>query len=164
MVILGLDPGYAILGYGLVESDGIHFSLIDVGVIRTSAGIPLPQRLVSLYNGTRALMMEYSPQAVAVEKLFFGKNVKTAIDVGQARGAILVAGAQNNTDIFEYTPLQVKQAIVGYGRAEKQQVELMVCQMLGLTQAPKPDDAADALAIAICHGLSMRSRALLEYK
>lgn len=156
MIILGIDPGIAILGWGVIESDGIKSKLIDAGVITTPAKTPLAERLVAVYRGARRIIEEFKPDNIAMEELFFGKNVKTAIEVGQARGAAVVAATQDGTKLYEYTPLQVKQAVVGYGRAEKKQIEQMVCVLLGLKEAPKPDDAADAVAIALCHAFSMR--------
>ncbi len=152
MRILGIDPGYAIVGYGAIEHfEGKNRSL-GYGAITTQAGIPLPDRLSEIYRDMLTLLELYRPEAVAVEELFFNTNVKTAIQVGHARGVILLACQQKNVPIFEYTPLQVKQAVVGYGRAEKKQVMEMTKILLGLNQIPRPDDAADALAIAICHG------------
>ena len=151
MLILGIDPGLATLGYGLVKETGGSLNTLDYGTIETRAGIDMPKRLVRIYEGVCQLVEEFSPDAVAIEELFFNKNVKTAIIVGQARGVAIVAAAKYNIDVYEYTPLQVKQAVAGYGRAEKEQVQSMVKMLLGLREIPRPDDAADALAISVCH-------------
>ena len=156
MLVLGVDPGIAITGYGLVRRTGHHLENLAFGTVRTPAGTPLPVRLLSLYRELRQLIVDYQPEAVAVEELFFCKNARTAMIVGQARGVILLAAADAGLAVAEYTPLQVKQAVVGYGRAEKRQVQEMVRILLALRELPKPDDAADALAIAICHAHSYR--------
>lgn len=152
MRIIGIDPGYAIVGYGILDSVGIRFNAVDYGVITTPAKIPIEDRLEMIYDSLTELIKKYRPEAMAVEELFFNSNHTTAIPVAEARGVILLCAKQNGIGIFEYTPLQVKQAVVGYGRAEKQQVISMTTTLLGLPKPPKPDDAADALAIAICHG------------
>lgn len=152
MRILGIDPGYAIVGYGVVEHERGRNKYISHGAATTPAGMPLHLRLMEIYSDMGILIDKYKPDAVAVEELFFNTNVKTAIQVGHARGVILLACAEKGVELFEYTPLQVKQAVVGYGRAEKKQVMEMTKILLGLSAVPKPDDAADALAIAICHG------------
>ncbi|HWJ03791.1 MAG TPA: crossover junction endodeoxyribonuclease RuvC [Verrucomicrobiae bacterium] len=157
MKILGIDPGTAILGYGIVVTEGNRFKGIDYACLYTKAGTPLAERLKYLYDNLYRLILEHRPDHVVVEELFFNKNTTTALAVGHARGIILLAAAQANVPVFEYTPLQVKQAVVGYGRADKNQVQQMVKTLLGLNQIPKPDDAADALAIAICHAHSFRS-------
>lgn len=154
MVIIGIDPGFAITGYGILEYTGNKFKLIDVGVITTEANMELSDRLLALNNGLDALITQYRPDAMAVEELFFNTNVKTAIKVGHGRGVALLAAAKAGIKVFEYTPLQVKQAVVGYGRATKDQVQQMVKVLLNMDKIPKPDDAADALAIAICHAHS----------
>ncbi len=141
----------AICGYGLVEGEGDQQSLVTYGAITTEAGQPLAGRLQQVYQGLQELIARYQPQEVAVEELFFSKNARTALAVGQARGVVLLAAANAGLAVAEYTPLQVKQAIVGYGRAEKSQVQQMVRVILGLDHIPQPDDAADALAVAICH-------------
>ena len=156
MIILGIDPGTAITGYGLVSHEGNHLKRITHGVIRTSPELPMATRLSRIYQGLGELMAQYQPEVVAVEELFFNKNVRTALAVGQARGVILLSAATAGLEIAEYTPLQVKQAVVGYGRAEKMQVQEMVRVLLCLSEIPKPDDAADALAIAICHAHSRK--------
>jgi len=152
MRILGIDPGYAIVGYGVVDLNRSKFTPVDYGVITTPAKIPIEDRLLSIYNEVGAIMDKYKPDAMAVEELFFNSNHTTAIPVAEARGIILLAAKQRGIRQFEYTPLQVKSAVVGYGRAEKNQVIAMTTSLLGLPRPPKPDDAADALAIAICHG------------
>lgn len=161
MLILGIDPGTAITGYGLVRSDGDNLVLEDYGVITTLSGSPLPARLQRIYRELRALIEERSPMAVAVEEIFFSRNVRTALTVGQARGVVLLAAAEAGLAVHEYTPLQVKQAIVGYGRATKDQVQQMIKMLLGLETIPQPDDAADAIAVAICHIHSARLTSII---
>ena len=156
MIILGVDPGTAITGYGLIQSDGTDLGLIDYGAIMTPSDWSLPQRLVKIHRELQALITKHRPSDAVVEKLFFSRNVRTALSVGQARGVALLAAAQHNVAIHEYTPLEVKQAVVGYGRAEKMQIQQMVKMLLQLDSIPQPDDAADALAIAICHAHSAR--------
>lgn len=151
-VALGIDPGTAITGYGVVglTVEG-HFELLACGVIRTEAGVPMQLRLRELFEDLRRIIAEFQPDSLAVEKLFFGRNVTTAISVGQARGAVLLAAAMENLDVFEYTPAEIKQAIAGYGNAEKRQVQEMVQRLLDLPFIPTPDDAADGVAVAVCH-------------
>lgn len=156
MIILGIDPGTAITGYGVVSHQGNHLKYIACGVIRTEAKLPTAARLIEIHRQLGELISYYRPDAAAVEELFFNKNVTTALTVGQARGVILLALATAGLPIAEYTPLQVKQAVVGYGRAEKNQIQEMVRMLLCLPEIPKPDDAADALAIAICHAHSRK--------
>jgi len=156
MLILGIDPGTAIMGYGLIEKKGQTLLPIEYACWRTSKDLPMAQRLKILYDSLEQLLFKYSPDAVAVEELFFNRNTTTAIAVGQARGIILLGAAQKNIDVYEYTPLQVKQAVVGYGKADKKQVQFMVRALLSLKEIPKPDDTADALAIAICHANCFR--------
>jgi crossover junction endodeoxyribonuclease RuvC len=156
MVILGIDPGTAITGYGVVSHEGNHLKRIAYGVVRTGPETPMTLRLRHVYEEIGAIIAKFSPEVVAVEELFFNKNVRTALAVGQARGVILLAAENAGLEVVEYTPLQVKQAVVGYGRAEKMQVQEMVRMLLCLTEIPKPDDAADALAIAICHAHSRK--------
>lgn len=151
MRILGIDPGYAIVGWGVIDYRGTQFSVVDYGAILTEAGVPFNERLEAIYDETDALMRRYAPEAMAIEKLFYNTNAKTVIDVGQARGVLVLAAQKHRLDIAEYTPLQVKQSVVGYGRAEKKQVQEMTKLILNLDRIPKPDDTADALAIAICH-------------
>lgn len=151
MIILGIDPGYAIVGWGVIEYTSNRFTVIDYGAVTTEAGTPFNDRLKEVYDGIDSIMKRYSPEALSIEKLFYNTNAKTVIDVAQARGVINLAAVQNNIPIFEYTPLQVKQSVVGYGRAEKKQVQEMTRVILKLAKIPKPDDTADALAMAICH-------------
>ena len=160
MIILGIDPGTAITGYGLIEARGNQYRLLDYGCIRTAANMPAPQRLEKLHRGMMQLLQEGKPEQVAVEKLFFSRNVTTAIPVGQARGVLLLACAQRGLKVAEYTPLQIKQTIVGYGRAEKQQIQFMVARLLQMKSPPKSDDAADALAIALTHAQFLLTKAL----
>lgn len=158
MVILGIDPGFAIVGFGVLEEKRGNQRLISCGAITTPAGQPLPARLLQIENDMDELLAAFHPQAMAVEELFFHNNVTTGIGVAQARGVILTAAERAGIDIFEYTPSQVKQAVVGYGKAEKRQVMDMTKRLLGLKAVPKPDDAADAVAIALCHARSATSR------
>lgn len=162
MRILGIDPGTAIVGYGLIEKIRSGYLCKGFGSVRTSSKKSLPDRLQQIYRELQALIDEFQPDCLAVEELFFNKNTKTALAVGQARGVILLAGVEKNLPVFEYTPLQVKQAIAGYGRAEKRQVQEMVKILLKLEKKPTPDDAADALAIAICHAHSHKLNELLS--
>ena len=151
MKILGIDPGYAILGYGVVEKTGNKFKVCSYGAITTDAGMPMMDRLEHIYDSLREIIDEEKPDVAAIEELFFNTNAKTAILVGQARGVAALACVKGGLEIDEYTPLQIKQALVGYGRADKKQVQAMVKTILNLKEVPKPDDTADALAIAICH-------------
>ncbi|MCQ2551056.1 MAG: crossover junction endodeoxyribonuclease RuvC [Clostridia bacterium] len=154
MRILGIDPGYAIMGWGVVELKGNHFSVIAYDSILTDAGVDMEKRLKILYDNLLEIIERYQPEEVAIEELFFNNNATTAIKVGEARGVALLACANSGLKIAEYTPLQIKQALVGYGRAEKKQVQNMVKAILNLKAVPKPDDTADALAAAVCHGHS----------
>lgn len=151
MRILGIDPGIAIVGFGFIDKKGSQLTPVQYGSIQTEAHTEPAERLKQVYDALIQLIDKYQPQQIAVEKLFFNRNVTTAFTVGQARGVILLAAAQKGLQIGEYTPLQVKQAVVGYGKAEKRQVQEMVKMFLNLREIPKPDDVADALAIAICH-------------
>ena len=151
MVILGIDPGLAIVGWGVIDYGKNRFRTIDYGSLQTPAGEATETRLVNIYSGMQELIKRYKPSCMAVEELFFNTNITTGIRVSQARGVILLAAAQAGIEIAEYTPLQVKQAITGYGRAEKRQVMEMVKNFLNLERVPKPDDTADALAPAVCH-------------
>lgn len=160
MVILGIDPGYAIVGIGVIRYEGNHFRPLEYDAITTPAKMPTPLRLKHIYEQINLFLDKYHPDAVAIEELFFNNNAKTAIAVGQARGVLLVAAANRNIPICEYTPLQIKQAVTGYGRADKKQIQSMVKMMLGLDVVPKPDDAADALAVAICHAHSHKMNGL----
>lgn len=160
--ILGIDPGVAIVGFGIIDTDRNKISLVQCGVITTPAHTQLSSRLNSIYLDLQELIGAFKPDAIAVEELFFNTNITTGISVAQARGVILLACYQSGIPVFEYTPLQVKQAVVGYGRAEKKQVMDMVKRILHLQDVPKPDDAADAVAIALCHARS--STSLLSQK
>ena len=162
MLVLGIDPGTAITGYGLVREERDGLSLLACGVIRTPAKEALPERLKRIYTELCDIIRTYRPEAMAVEQIFFSNNARTAFAVGQARGVCLLAGVEGGVAVHEYTPLQVKQAVVGYGQATKEQVQQMVRMLLELEAAPQPDDAADAVAIAICHHHSARMRDLLR--
>ena len=163
MKILGIDPGLAIVGWGVVEHRGMQFRTVAYGSMQTPAKTRTEERLHSIFKGMQELLDTYRPDAIAVEELFFNTNITTGIRVAEARGVVLLAAEMASVPIFEYTPLQVKQAVVGYGRAEKRQVISMVTRLLGLKEAPKPDDTADALAIAICHAHSGGSRLAAYY-
>lgn len=158
MRILGIDPGIAIVGWGVIEYSGNRFRTLGYGSIQTPSTMSTEQRLVEIYKGIGELIETYKPECMSIEELFWNTNQTTGIRVSEARGVILLAAAQKPIDIFEYTPLQVKQAVVGYGRAEKKQVISMVTMLLGLEKPPKPDDTADALALAICHAHSGNSK------
>lgn len=152
MIILGIDPGYAILGWGVIEKTGNRFRTLDFGAVTTRKEMAMPDRLEVLYDGLREIIEDYKPDVASIEKLFFNTNTTTAINVGQARGVAILACIKGGLDVVEYTPLEIKQALVGYGRAEKQQIQFMVKTLLNLKTVPKPDDTADALAAAVCHG------------
>lgn len=154
MRILGIDPGIALTGFGVIDKSGVRIESGGYGHISTERGTPVPERLKVLYDDMVNIVVEYRPDVMAVEELFFNKNAKTAIIAAQARGVIILAAVNCGVGVVEYTPLQVKQAVIGYGRASKQQVQYMVRELLGLKEIPRPDDAADALAIAICHANS----------
>jgi crossover junction endodeoxyribonuclease RuvC len=156
MKILGIDPGYATLGWGIIEQKGSSFYPVAYGAIFTKADEPMEKRLQIIYNSLGAIIDEYQPDGMSVEELFFNTNTKTAILVSQARGVIILAAAEKSVPFYEYTPLQIKQALVGYGRADKNQVQQMVKRILSLDTIPKPDDTADALAAAVCHCNSWR--------
>lgn len=162
MVILGIDPGIAIVGYGLIVSERGNFSLIDYGVIRTPKDESTPVRLAMIEEGLIKLIERYKPDCIAIEELFFANNVKTAITVAEARGVILLTAVKNCGKLYEYTPLQIKQAITGYGKADKLQVQTMVKMMLKLKAIPRPDDAADALAVALTHGQTNKMAGLFS--
>ncbi|MDO4743699.1 MAG: crossover junction endodeoxyribonuclease RuvC [bacterium] len=151
MRVLGIDPGYAIIGYGVVDYRCNRFSPVSFGAVTTAATEKFSVRLEKIYDGINEIINTYKPDAMSIEKLFFNTNTKTAIDVAQARGVILLAAKKNNVPVFEYTPLQVKQSVTGYGRAEKKQIMEMTRILLNLDKVPKPDDTADALALAVCH-------------
>jgi crossover junction endodeoxyribonuclease RuvC len=159
--VLGIDPGTAITGYGIVEGEGDSLTLVTYGAITTPANQPLPQRLQQIYRQLQALIAEWHPQSAAVEELFFSKNARTALVVGHARGVALLAITDAGLPIQEYKPAEVKQAVAGYGGAPKDQVQGMVQLLLGLEDIPRPDDAADALAVAICHSHSARWQSLV---
>jgi len=151
MKALGIDPGTATTGYGILEGEGDDIKVVDYGCIKTSSKETSSARLKKIFSDMKNIISKYKPKCIAVEKLFFGVNTKTAMAVGQARGVILLAASQAGLDIAEYTPLEVKMALTGYGRADKQQMQQMVKRLLKLDKIPKPDDAADALAVALCH-------------
>lgn len=157
MIIMGLDPGYAIVGFGIVAYEGNRFKVLDYGAITTDKDDDFSHRLKEVYDGVTYLLQKWKPCAMSVEKLFFNTNTTTAIGVAEARGVCLLSAFENNAELFEYTPLQVKQSVTGYGRADKKQVQEMTRVLLGLDSVPKPDDTADALAIAICHAHSSGS-------
>lgn len=164
MLILGIDPGTAITGYGIVSVSGNKLKAVDYGCVRTEAKIPLYRRLQQINHEICRLIEEFKPDHFAIEELFFNKNTRTALSVGQARGVALLAAANAGLVIAEYTPLQVKQAVVGYGRADKSQVQYMVKTILSLREIPKPDDTADALALAICHTHFFKTQDILGSK
>ena len=152
IVVLGIDPGYALMGWGVVESEGSRMKLLGYGCVETKAGVPMQHRLRTLQLSIRDLVNIYQPDDVAFEELFFARNVTTALMVGAARGAAIIAAAEYTENLYEYTPMQIKQAVTGYGGAQKPQVQEMVRRLLCLQSVPKPDDTADALAMAITHG------------
>lgn len=156
MIIFGMDPGYATSGYGVISYIGNKFELITYGTVETESKLDFPLRLKIIYDSYIKLIETYKPDAVAIEELFFNNNIKTAIAVGQARGVHLLAAVNAGVPLYEYTPLQIKQGIVGYGRAQKRQVQEMVKLFLNMDKIPKPDDAADGLAVAICHAHSLK--------
>ncbi len=158
MLILGIDPGYAIVGFGVLESAGGRQRLVRCGALKTPAGMALPARLLQIARDMETLIGQFHPQAMAIEELFFNHNVTTGIGVAQARGVILMTAEKLSVPVYEYNPSQVKQAVVGYGKAEKRQVMDMTKRLLGLSSVPKPDDAADAVAIALCHARSSTSQ------
>lgn len=158
MRILGIDPGTGILGFGVIDFDKRGKStLVDAGVIRTPVKQPDSERLLTIYTELSELISELNPEVMSVEKLFFAQNVTTAMSVAQARGVVLLCGEQRNLELHEYTPLQIKQALTGYGRADKKQIQEMVRVVLGLRDVPKPDDCADALAAAICFSMHRKT-------
>jgi crossover junction endodeoxyribonuclease RuvC len=161
MLVIGIDPGTAITGYGLVrEEKNGGLTVVDYGVVRTPAKLPMPERLLSLYRQLKEITLLHRPDSGAVEKLFFQKNVRTAISVGQGRGVAILALAEAEMPISEYTPNEIKQAVAGYGGADKAQMQYMVKAVLNLDKTPQPDDAADALAVAVCHIHSTRYQSL----
>ena len=164
MRILGIDPGVATIGFGLIEADRASVRLVQYGVITTPAGLPLSNRLYQISQDMSQLLEQFKPQEMAVEELFFSKNITTGIAVAHGRGVILLEAERAGVPAFEYTPMQVKQAVAGYGGAEKKQVMLMTQRLLKMKKIPRPDDAADALAIAICHGRSATRLLNMERK
>ncbi len=156
--ILGIDPGYAIVGFGILDYDGINFYPVEYGAVTTEAGTIFTERLRAIHEDIEFILDKFRPDCMAVEKLYFTTNQKTAIDVAQARGVTILSAAVRHIPVTEYTPLQVKVSVTGYGKAEKRQMMEMTRSLLGLAHIPKPDDAADALAVAICHGHSVRWR------
>ena len=165
MIILGIDPGIATLGYGVLLAEGGRFSAVDYGVVTTPKGTPLPERLEKLEEGVAALFDRFKPDEVAVEELFFTKNITNGIMVAEARGVVLLTARRRVGDnIFEYTPNQIKMALTGYGGAQKKQMQMMVQTLLKLKSLPRPDDAADALAVALCHGHASRLRTQFRIK
>lgn len=162
MVILGIDPGLATLGYGVIEAEGGRCRLIQYGVVTTAAGQPMPVRLRAIFEGVGQLMDIYAPADVAFEELFFSKNITTGMAVSAARGAALVAVAQRTENIYEYTPMQIKQAVTGYGGADKHQVQHMVKLLLHMQEIARPDDAADAIAVALTHANSIHAKQMFK--
>ncbi|MBQ9922840.1 MAG: crossover junction endodeoxyribonuclease RuvC [Clostridia bacterium] len=158
MIILGIDPGIAIVGWGVLRYENGRFTPLAYGSVQTKAGLKVEDRLKMVYDGVSEIINKYHPDVMSIEELFWNTNQKTGIVVAEARGVILLSAREAGIPIFEYTPLQVKQAIVGYGRAEKRQVIMMVTTFLGLKEPPKPDDTADAIALAICHGHNAGSK------
>lgn len=161
MLVVGVDPGTAITGYGLVREDGDRLTLVDCGVVTTAPDLLLPARLQAIYRGLTEVIGRYKPDAAAVEELFFSRNARTALAVGHARGVALLALADGGLSVSEYKPMEVKLAVAGFGGADKHQVQEMVRLLLGLERAPQPDDAADAVAVAVCHVHSARMAALV---
>jgi len=149
--VLGIDPGYALMGWSVIDSKGSGMKLVNYGCIETKAGVPMPDRLRTLQLGIRDLLTIYKPDDVAFEELFFARNVTTALMVGAARGAAIIAAAEYTRNLYEYTPMQIKLAVTGYGKADKKQIQQMVKLLLRMDEIPKPDDAADAIACAITH-------------
>ena len=158
MRILGIDPGYAIVGYGVVDHEGMNFRPVEYGAVTTDAGTLFEERLKIIYEGINEIILRTRPDAISLEQLFYYSNQTTVIYVAEARGVILLAARMNDIPVYEYTPMQVKQAVTGYGKAVKKQVQEMTRLMLKLQAIPKPDDTADALAMAICHGNCFRSQ------
>ncbi len=163
MRILGIDPGYAIVGFGVLDYDGYKFTPVHFGAITTKANSDFNLRLKTIFDDMNTVIEQFKPDALSIEKLFFNTNQKTVINVAEARGVILLSATNFGIPVYEYTPLQVKQSVVGYGQAEKKQVMEMTRKILKLSAVPKPDDTADALAIAICHGHSSRGVQIPKY-
>lgn len=153
MRILGIDPGTATTGFGAIDVKAGKYSFVDAGVIKTPAKTPMEERLETIFENITEIIKDVKPQIMSIEKLFFAQNVTTAMSVSQARGVVLLAGQQAKMQIYEYTPLQIKQTVTGYGKADKKQVQEMVRVIMGLTEVPKPDDCADAIAAAITHAM-----------
>jgi crossover junction endodeoxyribonuclease RuvC len=162
MRILGIDPGLATLGFGIIDQQNNQLQVVDFGCILTAANVSFPQRIFQIHQQLTDILVKYSPNVVVVEELFFSKNVKTALQVAQVRGVIILTAMQNGHEVKEYTPLQVKQSVVGYGRATKDQIQKMVKVLLKLSEIPKPDDAADALSVAICYAHSRKFDELVK--
>ena len=162
MVILGIDPGLATLGYGVIETQGDRRHIIQFGTVTTPAGVAMPYRLRAIAQGVRQLMDVYQPDEVAFEELFFSKNITTGMAVSMARGVALATVVERTDNLYEYTPMQIKQAVTGYGGADKHQVQLMVKMLLGMKDIARPDDAADALAVALTHANSMHAKHLFK--
>lgn len=164
IIVLGIDPGYALMGWGVVEATGGRMRLLGYGCISTKAGEPMQHRLRTLQQGVRDLVNMYHPDEVAFEELFFAQNVTTALMVGAARGAAIIAAVDYTENLYEYTPMQIKQAITGYGKADKKQIQQMVKLLLNLKEIPRPDDAADAIACAITHCQAGHAREQFKMK
>lgn len=164
MIIFGVDPGLAIVGYGIIEYSGNRYRAIDYGCIKTEAKTPFTERLKIIYDELSSIIDRYDPDDLAIEELFFNKNAKTALKVGQARGVEILSAVNKGVDVYEYTPLQIKQAVAGYGRADKKQVQEMVKLLLNLQKIPSPDDVADALAVAICHSSCLKFKDMFKMK
>ncbi len=164
MIILGIDPGLATMGYGVIEVSGDRRRVLQFGTLNTKAKSPTPQRLRSIFKGVTELIEMYRPEDVAFEELFFSKNVTTGMSVSAARGAAIVAAAEKTENLYEYTPMQIKQAVTGYGGADKHQVQQMVRLLLNMEEIARPDDAADALAVALTHANSMNMKRLFKIK
>lgn len=164
MIVLGIDPGLALLGWGAVETAGGRLRLLGYGVVETKAGTPQPQRLRAIQLGVRDVIAIYKPDEIAFEELFFARNVTTALAVGAARGAAVIAAAEYTPNLYEYTPMQIKQAVTGWGKADKKQIQQMVKLLLGLEEIPKPDDAADGIAAAITHAHSLHAKEMFRMK
>ncbi|MFD2169369.1 crossover junction endodeoxyribonuclease RuvC [Tumebacillus lipolyticus] len=164
MRILGIDPGYGRTGFGVVDLIGNRLKPVEYGCVETKPNTPIPDRLVEIYGAIREIISRHQPDQLAIEQIFFAKSVTTALDVAQARGVVLLAAREAGLAVAEYTPMQVKQSVVGYGKAEKKQIQEMVRMLLGLAKPPKPDDAADALAVAITHAHTAPLKSIVERK
>ena len=164
MIVLGIDPGYALMGWGVVEGQAGRLRLLGYGCVETKAGVPMQHRLRTLQLGVRNLVETYQPDEVAFEELFFAQNVTTALMVGAARGAAIIEAAAYTENLYEYTPMQIKQAVTGYGKADKHQVQTMVKMLLRMDEIAQPDDAADAIAVALTHALNLRAKELFKIR